>query len=198
MRMQRYICTSLLLCFFTSLLQACAYPEFYEYSRKVSGRAINCALCHSHSDGPEGNGAGQIGSLNKEEMERLMKARAAFEPNQKVDSPILNEFGDEIIHTLGKKKFLELKTHPQDFAKELGNAIDVDKDGIKDAEEFLDGTLPTNGENGHPLKLFFANLKKNIFHVIFAFLCVGLLFYGFAQWLMKIHIDAVLKEIKKE
>lgn len=182
----------------TSNIICYAYPEFYEYSRKVSGRAVNCALCHSHGDGPEGNDAGQIGSLNKEEMERLMRARAAFEPSQMVNSPILNEFGNEIVHALGKKKFLDLKTHPQDFAKELGSKIDIDDDGINDAEEFLDGTSPTSKDNGHPLKLFLANFRKNILHIVLAFLCVGLLFYGFVQWLMKIHLDSVLKEIRKD
>lgn len=187
---------SLLPCFI--FLQAIAYSEFYEYSKKISGRNTNCALCHTHGDGPEGFEEGQIKSLNKEEMEKLMRARSAFQPGIKVKSPILNAFGNYIIYKVGKKKFLELKSHPEDLPKELGFKLDLDRDGIPDAQEYLDGTLAISKEDGDPKKLFIANLKKNIKHIVLAFLCVGLLFYGFVQWLMKIHVDAVLKEIRKE
>jgi hypothetical protein len=185
----------LLLCFFAS--SAFAYPEFYEYSRKVSGRAINCALCHTHGDGPEGNEPGQISSLTKEEMEKLMRARAAFAPGQVVESPILNELGNKLVEYLGKKKILELRTRPQDLAKEIGQKLDIDKDGIPDAQEYLDGTLAISKEDGHPAKLFLANLKKNILHIVLALCAVGFLFYGFVQWLMGIYGEAVLQELKR-
>lgn len=186
----------LLFCFFVS--SALAYPEFYEYSRKVSGRAVNCALCHTHGDGPEGNERGQINSLSKEEMEKLMRARAAFAPGQKVESPILNEFGNELVKHLGKKKILELRTKPQELPKEIGQKLDLDKDGISDAKEYLDGTLAISKEDGHPAKLFLANLKKNILHIVLAFFAVGFLFYGFVQWLMGIHGEAILDELRKK
>lgn len=177
-------------------LVAYSYPEFYEYSKKVSGRTINCALCHTHSDGPEGTEKGQIGSLSKEEMEKLMRARAAFAPGQAVENPILNEFGNELVKQLGKKKILELRSRPQDLPKEIGQNLDIDKDGIPDAQEYLDGTLPINKEDGHPAKLFIANLKKNVLHIILALFAVGFLFFGFVQWLMGIHGEAVLEELK--
>lgn len=198
MKKSQFIYILLLLIFILFELKVYAYSEFYEYSRKVSGRNTNCALCHAHGDGPEGFEEGQIKSLNKEEMEKLMRARSAFQPGVKVRSPILNTFGNRIIYKIGKKKFLELKSHPGDLPKELGFKSDLDKDGIPDAQEYLDGTLAISKEDGDPKKLFIANLKKNIKHIVLAFLCVGLLFYGFVQWLMKIHVDAVLKEIRKE
>ena len=190
---------SFLLCFFVlSLIPALAYPEFYEYSRKASGRSINCALCHTNGNGPEGNEPGQIGSLDKSELERLMRARAAFQPQQKINNPILNEFGNKIIYIIGKKRFLELKTHPEDLAKEIGNKLDLDKDGIPDSEEYLDGTLAISKEDGHPLKLFIANIRKNLHHIILAFLSISLLFYGFVQWLKGAHGQAVLHELGKD
>ena len=198
MKKQIFFAT-LFLCFFAlSLPPVFAYPEFYEYSRKVSGRSINCALCHANGNGPEGNEPGQIGSLDKSELERLMRARAAFQPQQKINSPILNEFGNKIIYIIGKKRFLELTTHPEDLAKEIGNKLDIDKDGIPDSEEDLDGTLAISKEDGHPLKLFIANIRKNLHHIILAFLSISLLFYGFVQWLRGAHGQAVLHELGKE
>ncbi len=184
----------ILLCFNQT---ANAYPEFYEYSRKTSGRSTNCALCHTHGDGPEGNEPGQINALNKEELERLMRARTAFLPGQMVQSPILNDFGNELIKELGKKKILELKNRPQELAKEIGKEMDLDKDGIPDSEEYLDGTLSISKEDGHPAKLFFANLKKHIMHIILAFFAVVCLFYGFVQWLMGIDGEAIIDDLKK-
>lgn len=175
-----------------------AYPEFYEYSRKVSGRATNCALCHAHGDGPEGHEPGQISSLNKEDMEKLMRARAAFAPGQKVENPILNDFGNKLVEHIGKKNILELRYRPQDLSKEIGQKMDIDKDGIPDAQEYLDGTLAISKEDGHPAKLFLANLKKYIIHIILAFFAVGFLFYGFVQWLMGIHGEALLDELRKK
>ena len=178
-------------------LVAYSYPEFYEYSRKVSGRATNCALCHTHGDGPEGNEPGQISSLSKEEMRNLMRARAAFAPGQMVDNPILNKFGNELLRYLGKKKILELRNKPQDLPKELGQELDIDKDGIPDAQEYLNGTLAISKEDGHPAKLFIANLKKNATHILLAFFAVAFLFFGFVQWLMGIHGENVLRDLGK-
>ena len=89
---------------------AWAYPEFEAWVEKSSGRYVDCAMCHSHPDGPEGVKPGQIRSLGPEELDRLNDARSAFEPGMGVDSPILNPFGDEIINRLGKTKFLEIRT----------------------------------------------------------------------------------------
>ena len=40
---------------------------------------------------------GQIGSLTAAEMAELNRARTAFEPGQKVQSPILNAFGNRVM-----------------------------------------------------------------------------------------------------
>ena len=42
---------------------ALAYPEFEAYVEKVSGMPVNCSLCHTHPDGPEGLNRDEIGSL---------------------------------------------------------------------------------------------------------------------------------------
>lgn len=193
MKKSQFIYILLLLIFILFELKVYAYPEFYEYSRKVSGRNTNCALCHTHGDGPEGFEEGQIKSLNKEEMEKLMRARSAFQPGVRVKSPILNAFGNHIIYKIGKKRFLELKSRPEDLPKELGFKSDLDKDGIPDAQEYLDGTLAISQEDGDPRKLFVANLKKNIKHIVLAILCVSLLFFGFVELLKGIHLKTKLK-----
>ncbi len=193
MKKSQFIYILLLLIFILFELKVYAYPEFYEYSRKVSGRNINCALCHAHGDGPEGFEEGQIKSLNKEEMEKLMRARSAFQPGVKVKSPILNAFGNYIIYKVGKKTFLELKSHPEDLPKELGFKSDLDKDGISDTQEYVDGTLAISKEDGDPKKLFIANLKKNIKHIVLAILSVSLMFFGFVALLKGIHLKTKIK-----
>ena len=177
-------------------IQALAYTEFYEYSKKVSGRPINCALCHTHGDGPDGFEHGQISALNKEEMEKLSRARSAFEPGQKIKSPILNDFGNQIIYLIGKKKFVSLISHPQDLPKELGFESDIDNDGIPDGQEYLDGTLATNPEDGHPVRLFVSNFKKHTTPIILAILSVGLMFWGFVEMLRGIQKETLSKEKK--
>lgn len=143
-----------------------AYPEFQTFVEKHSGRPVNCAMCHSHADGPEGAGSGQVGSLNSEEMNRLAAARLAFSPGTAVNSPVLNEFGNQIIQNIGKKRFLELRRSPQLLAVELDKASDLDNDGISDADEYLAGTHPLLSTHGEPLKLFMHNLERHRFHVI--------------------------------
>ena len=143
-----------------------AYPEFQTFVQKNSGRPVNCAMCHVHSDGPEGTAGGQMGSLNAEEMSRLALARLAFTPGQDIDSPVLNDFGDYIIRALGKTTFLELRSNPVLLAEALGNTNDLDKDGIPDSREYLDGTHPLLSTHGNPWLLFVNNLVRNRFHII--------------------------------
>ena len=33
---------------------ASAYPEFQKFTQQNSGRTTNCAMCHTHPDGPDG------------------------------------------------------------------------------------------------------------------------------------------------
>jgi len=146
--------------------EAQAYPEFQAFSKKNSGRFVNCAMCHANADGPDGVKPGQIGRLKPEELTRLNAARAAFKPGVDVDSPILNSFGNHIIKTLGKEKFLQLRRDPKALADALGYESDLDGDGVPDAQEFLDGTDPLDAQNGNPWKLFVANLVRNRVHVL--------------------------------
>jgi hypothetical protein len=122
--------------------QAFAYPEFQKYVQQNSGRNVNCAMCHAHPDGPEGLKPGQIGSLKPQELDLLNRARAAFEPGQEVQSPILNAFGNDIVKRLGKSQFLLLRQDPQKLAEALGAESDLDGDSICDADEYLAGPCP--------------------------------------------------------
>lgn len=162
---------------------AWAYPEFQAFVTKNSGRPINCAMCHRHADGPEGAGVGQIGRLNASELERLGRARAAFAPGVQVDSPILNAFGNHIIESVGKTKFLEFRVAPAQLAAALLPQSDLDHDGISDAQEFLDGTHPLNKNDGHPWLLFQANFKRTFPQILLTLAATILGLYGLTHLL---------------
>lgn len=139
-----------------------AYPEFQQHVVKSTGRAINCAMCHTHSDGPEGTAPGQIGKLTSAEQAELGRARAAFTPGGNVKSPILNGFGNHLINALGKKQVLELRLTPAELANKLPQDSDLDQDGIADAAELRSGTHPLIKSDGLPWLLFKANLSANL------------------------------------
>jgi hypothetical protein len=173
------LCVLVSLCWmFLFCASAFAYPEFQAFIKKNSGRPVDCAFCHVNPNGPEGNGPGQLGSLTPDEFTRLNRARAAFEPGQLVDSPILNAFGNRILKDVGKKKFLEIKQHPADLAVALGPTVDLDGDGIPDSQEFLDGTHPLKNTDGDPGRLFVANLTKNRVQIILLILATLFTLYG--------------------
>ena len=162
---------------------AVAYPEFETWIEAGSGRFVNCAFCHSHPDGPEGVKPGQIRSLDAAELERLNRARAAFEPGQEVDSPILNDFGDHIMERLGKRRFLEIRTtDPGRLAEELdstaGEPSDLDGDGIPDATEYREGTHPLDARHGAPLRLLRVNLARDWFDILMIALATVFGLYG--------------------
>jgi hypothetical protein len=139
-----------------------AYPEFQSFIVTNSSRPVNCAMCHSHADGPEGTAPGQLGRLSAADLERLGRARAAFTPGQTVDSPILNAFGNHIIQSIGKTRFLELRLAPGELAAALPPDSDLDHDGIPDAREYLEGTHPVNRNDGNPWLLFRHNFRENL------------------------------------
>ena len=139
---------------------AVAYPEFQAFSQKNSGRQVNCAMCHANPDGPNGVKPGQIGALAAAELDRLARARQAFQPGVAVDSPILNPFGNHIIQTIGRTAFIELRRRPAGLAPALGHTSDLDQDGIPDAQEFLQGTDPLDSQSGAPWALFTHNLVR--------------------------------------
>jgi len=174
--MKQIILFALILFIWSS--SAAAHSEFQRYSKEVSGRAVNCAMCHLHSDGPEGLKPGQIGSLTQDELNSLGLARQAFKPGSGAQSPILNEFGNLMLNDLGKEKILVLKQHPELLGESLSKTSDLDGDGILDAEEFKDGTHPLNSLDGLPGKLFKNNLIKNWFHIVMIMLATGMGLYG--------------------
>lgn len=143
-----------------------AYPEYQVFISKNSGRAVNCAMCHTHADGPEGTAPGQMGRLTPAEMVQLGRARAAFEPGAKVNNPILNAFGNHLVTALGKKKILELRAAPAQLAAVLPVASDLDADGIADAREYLDGTLPINPHDGRPWLLLKHNVQRYLSQIL--------------------------------
>ncbi|MCG3176608.1 MAG: hypothetical protein MOGMAGMI_01566 [Candidatus Omnitrophica bacterium] len=155
-----------------------AYPEFQRYSKERSGRSINCALCHTHSDGPEGLRAGQIGSLTQEELDTLGLARQATAPGSGLKSPILNGFGNLMLDELGRDRIQELRQRPESLAESLPAGSDLDGDGIPDGQEYLDGTHPLNSLDGQPLKLFRNNLGRHGFHIAMMVLATALGLYG--------------------
>ena len=169
---------SLFILAFTISPFAWGYPEFQQYVQKTSGRTVNCAMCHSHPDGPEGLKPGQIGSLTKEELDLLGRARAAFEPGQNVDNPLLNAFGNSIIKKLGKTKFLQIRLHPEELPAALGTESDLDSDGVPDGAEFVAGTDALDEGSGPPAKLFVHNLRENAFNLIMMILATALGIYG--------------------
>lgn len=144
-----------------------AYPEFQRYSQQVSGRFVNCAMCHVHPDGPIGLKPGQIGKLTPAELGQLNSARGAFLPGQDVMNPILNEFGNALLKKLGKKRILELRLQPDQLADAYGYESDIDGDGVPDAHEFLQGTDPVDPQNGAPWALFTHNLRRYAFPHLF-------------------------------
>lgn len=171
-----------------ALQPAFAYPEYQQFVEKHSHRTVNCAMCHVNENGPIGEDHGQIGSLTKDDLKRLSQARAAFEPGQDVDSPILNQFGNEIIKIVGKKEFVQMKSDPSKLAKALGDKTDLDNDGISDSQEFLDGTDPLNRFHGDPIKLFWINLERYKMHVVLAIIAVWSLNYGLIHLIKGISI----------
>ena len=169
---------------------ASAHSEYQAYVQTVSGRTVNCAMCHTHSDGPVGAGPGQIGSLTSTEMGRLNQSRAAFEPGLRIDSPILNDFGDLLVAELGKKKILELRSRPEQLIDELGMESDLDEDGIPDAREYADGTHPLSPHDGDPWLLFRHNFSESIFHLFMIGIATLITLYGLINVLKGFAVEA--------
>lgn len=168
----------LAICAFTMGPSAWGYPEFQQYVQKTSGRHVNCAMCHVHPDGPEGLKPGQIGSLTQPELDELGRARAAFDPGQNVDNPILNPFGDSIIKKIGKTTFLQIRLHPDELPAAIGNDSDLDHDGVPDSAEFMAGTDPLDEGSGPPMQLFLHNLRTQAFNLTMLVVATALGVYG--------------------
>jgi hypothetical protein len=181
-----------------------AYPEFQQFIVKNSGRTVNCAMCHTHPDGPEGLKPGQLGRLTPAELNELGRARAAFEPGAKVKNPILNEFGNHIINTIGKKKLLELRLAPAQLAEALPRDpkanpdTDLDHDGIPNVDEFLAGTNPLDKSDGDPWLLFKVNFARNLPSIILTLMATVAGLYGLRHLLLGFAAATQLKEEGEE
>lgn len=174
----------LLFVLFVAAQPALGYPEFEVWIEKNSGRFVDCAMCHSHAEGPEGVKAGQIRSLSAEELERLNEARSAFEPGVLIDNPVLNPFGDRIVEKLGKKKFLEIRTTgPEQLVELYGMDSDLDGDGLPDMREYMEGTSPVDPRSGDPGSLFATNLRRHWFDILMTILATLAGLYGLNQFL---------------
>ena len=192
--------TALLISLSTAIapISSYAYPEFQTFIAKSSGRTVNCAMCHSNSDGPEGTAPGQIGHLDAAELERLGRARAALQPGQSVDSPILNAFGNHIVKSIGKEKFVELKVSPGTLADVLPPDSDLDHDGIPDAREYLDGTLPVNHNDGNPLLLFHHNFRANFLAIVLTLAATVSGIWGLSHLLHGLATASRIKETEND
>ncbi len=158
-----------------------SYPQYQTFVEKHSGRTVNCSMCHVNDNGPVGDGGGQIGSLSAAEMTRLNQARAAMQPGQNVDSPILNKFGNQIIKKLGRANFLQTVSDPGQLGIALGDRDDLDGDGIPDSREFLDGTDPLNKFHGDPWLMLKNNMLRYKVHLLLAAVSIGLAVYGLKE-----------------
>lgn len=163
--------------------QAQAHPEFQQYVAKSSGRAVNCALCHVHPDGPEGTAPGQIGRLTPAELLELGRARAAFTPGSRPHSPILNPFGNLLVDHLGKTRLLELRLAPDRLTALLPPDSDLDGDGVPDAVELAAGTHPLRRHDGPPWSLFLINLQRNLPQLLLALAATASGVWGLARLL---------------
>ncbi|MDE1920441.1 MAG: hypothetical protein KGJ09_02075 [Candidatus Omnitrophica bacterium] len=168
---------------------AFAHPEYLNYFKKESGRAINCSECHLNPEGPAGNGPGQIGSLNAQQKKMLELARQA-KPGAHITNPILNAFGNEILNAIGHDKLVQLEQDPGKIPGLLPKNSDLDHDGIPDYQELLDGTNPLDPNDGLPWKLFIHNFVKNWFQIMMIFLATVSGIFGLCNLILWFSIKA--------
>lgn len=172
--------------------RAAAYPEFQRDLVQRTGRPVNCAFCHTHADGPEGTGFGQLGRLTPAEFEALGRARAAFEPGAGVQNPILNAFGNHIVNSIGKRAVTELKLAPDQLATGLPPDGDLDHDGIPDAREYREGTHPLLHGDGNPWILFRHRFERNLGQIALTLAATVLGLYGLRHLLVSVAATARL------
>lgn len=169
-----------------------AFPDYVDFIGIKSGRETNCALCHINPEGPAGLGIGQMGRLDSLQQNKLARARAAMAAGFDVESPILNSFGNSIIKTMGRRKFLDLwqdallRKDPlvlEQITKSLDPKSDLDGDGIPDVRELLDGTHVLSKNHGSPGRLFMVNAKRSAVHLVAILAGLGLVIFGLRRLL---------------
>ena len=161
-------------CLLFGVNNAFAFNEFQMFIEQKSKKQLNCAYSHNHTNGPEGNEAGQLGSLS-EEQKQLTAYNQFLSSNKKlVNSPILNEFGNYLVQKLGYEEIINAQEEPDKLVEKLKNS-DLDYDGITDAQELLNGTLPNDPLDGSPFKLFLNNIRKKLVEICFQVIAIVLL-----------------------
>jgi cytochrome c553 len=145
-----------------------AYPEFQRHIQSSSGQVVSCALCHSHPDGPDGSKHGQLESLSARELELLAQSRGQLEPGPIVNNPVLNEFGDYLVASLGRNRLMALRPTPELLGASMAAGHDQDQDGIDDARELREGTDPTDPRHGHPARLLSTNMRRHWTELVLA------------------------------
>lgn len=157
----------LVLCFvFLCTSSALAFIEYGNFIELKSKKQLNCGFCHKHINGPDGNELGQLGSLTEEET-KLTALNQYIEAGEILkDSPILSKFGNHLVKKVGYELIASALEDPIQVVNELKNS-DLDTDGISDAEEILEGTLPDDPLDGNPWKLFVNSTKKQWFELLF-------------------------------
>lgn len=151
-----------------------AFNEFQTFIEERSKKQLNCAYCHSHSNGPEGNEIGQLGSLDDGHKQLTAYNQFLQGNKESINSPILNEFGNYLVKKLGYEKLINAQSNPNVIVEDLKNS-DLDRDGITDSQEILDGTLPNDPLDGNPFKLFVSNAKKRGIEICFQIVVILLL-----------------------
>ena len=160
--------------FLFSINSAYAFSEFQSFIESKSKKQLNCAYCHSNVNGPEGKEKGQLDSLSEEEKQFTAYNQFLKANKELVNSPILNEFGNYLVKKLGYETIVQAQEDPNIIVEKLKD-FDLDKDGISDSEEFLDGTLSNDSLDGNPFKLFINNTKKKCFEICFQIIIIVLL-----------------------
>ena len=155
-------------------LNAFAFNEFQIFIEQKSKKQLNCAYCHGHVNGPNGSEAGQLGSLNEEQKQLTTYNQFLQGKKELADSPILNEFGNYLVKKLGYEKITNAQNDLSLLIDELKDS-DLDHDGINDAQELLDGTLPNDPLDGSPFKLFLNNIRKKSVEICFQVIAIVLL-----------------------
>ncbi|MBI3590053.1 MAG: hypothetical protein HY094_01585 [Candidatus Melainabacteria bacterium] len=169
-----FLVIALLLAMTLQPSQVFAFNEFQAFIELKSKKQLNCAYCHTNANGPNGNDSGQLGSLSEDEKQLTAYNQFLNSNKELVDSPILNEFGNYLVKKLGYEKITNAQSDLELLVNELKDS-DLDHDGISDAEELLDGTLPNDSLDGNPLKLFINNFKKQWIEICFQVVAILLL-----------------------